>query len=335
MSKRTVALIFSQETQASVISPATREAMMQTFHLVGPDKPGKVTPELAAELLKNADGCITGWGSPCVTPELLKTAPKLSIICHSAGTVKPYVCDAVFERNIAVTTAAPRIGQDVADYTLGIILTSMKNMMELCPAAAAGKWGFSEGMLKRPDDARGCTVGVISASWVGKFLMKLLPHFEIQTLLYDPFVTAAQAGEFNAEKVELDALFERSDVVTCHAPSVPATQHIVNAPRLAKMKQGATLINTSRGTCVDEIALVEELKKKRIWAFLDVYDPEPPPPGSPLYGCPNLTMTPHIAGSSGRGRLSLGAQAFKELCAFFDGKPTQYGVTQKMLATMA
>ena len=86
---------------------------------------------------------------------------------------------------------------------------------------------------------------------------------------------------------------------------------------------------------MDENALVEELKKKRIWAFLDVYDPEPPPPGSPLYGCPNLTMTPHIAGSVGRGRLALGAQAYKELCAFFSGQPVQYPVTQKMLATMA
>jgi phosphoglycerate dehydrogenase-like enzyme len=82
---------------------------------------------------------------------------------------------------------------------------------------------------------------------------------------------------------------------------------------------------------VDEQALVAELKKGRIWAFLDVFDPEPPVAGSALLTCPNLTMTPHIAGSVGRGRLKLGEQAFRELESFFAGKPVQYRVTKDML----
>jgi phosphoglycerate dehydrogenase-like enzyme len=215
----------------------------------------------------------------------------------------------------------------------------MKNVMEVAPAMAQGNWVQTHnttpsGVFKAPDDARGCTVGVISASHVGRNLLKLLPAFDIKALLYDPFVTAEKAREMNAEKVELDAIFEHSDVVCCHAPSIPETHHMVNAARLAKMKKGAIFINNSRGTLVDEKALVDELKKRRIWAFLDVYDPEPPPSGSPLYGCPNLTMTPHIAGCVGRGRLRLGAQAFAELSSFFVGQPVRYPVTQKMLATI-
>ena len=82
---------------------------------------------------------------------------------------------------------------------------------------------------------------------------------------------------------------------------------------------------------MNEKALVDELHKRRIWAFIDVTDPEPPPPGSPLYTCPNLTLTPHIAGSVGRGRLRLGQQAYEELCAYFGSRPLQYPVTKDML----
>jgi phosphoglycerate dehydrogenase-like enzyme len=213
----------------------------------------------------------------------------------------------------------------------------MKNVMDVAPRLVQEKnWEKARaGLYRTPDDPRGCTVGVISASQVGRCLLKLLPQFDMRALLYDPYVTAEQAKALNAEKVELDALFERSDVVTCHAPSIPATKHMVNAARLAKMRDGAVFINTARGTCVDENALIAELQKKRIWAFLDVFDPEPPPPESPMYRCPNLTLTPHIAGSTGRGRLRLGEQACKELRSFFKKNMVQYGVTKKQLDTMA
>jgi len=329
--KRTVALIFSLDIQRQVISPALREKMAQTFNLLSPTAEGKVTQEQAAEMLRDADGCMTGWGSPSLSAEVLAKAPKLRIAAHSAGSVKPFVSDALFERGIVVTSASAQIAVDVAHFTIGIIVIGMKNIMELSPRVTRGEFRGITGTYRKADDPRGCTVGVIGASHVGRNVLKLLPHFEMRALLYDPFVSAAQARALHAEKVELDELFERSDVVSCHAPSIPATRHMVNAARLAKMRDGALFINTARGSCVDEQALVAELKRKRIWAFLDVFDPEPPPPGSPLFTCPNLTMTPHIAGCVGRGRLKLGEQAFDELAAFFTGKPVQYPITKDML----
>jgi phosphoglycerate dehydrogenase-like enzyme len=340
MAKPNVALIFALDIQRQVLSPATREAMSQAFNLVGPTTEGKVTPEQAMELLKDADGCMTGWGSPALTAEVLAKAPKLKIAAHSAGTVKFFLSDAFFERGIVVTSASAAIAVHVADFTLGLIILGIKNAFQLSESVVernklgtTSYWNKSAG-YRPPNDARGSTVGVIAASHVGRNLLKLLPPFEIKALLYDPYVSAEQARALNAEKVELDELFSRSDAVCCHAPSIPATRHMVNAERLAKMKDGAIFINNSRGSCVNEDALVNELKKKRIWAYLDVFDPEPPPPGSPLFSCPNLTMTPHIAGSQGRGRLKLGEQAFKELTSFFAGQPLQYPLTKKMLEVM-
>ncbi|MFH0939871.1 MAG: hydroxyacid dehydrogenase [Planctomycetota bacterium] len=337
MIKPTVALLCSMKLQRIIINDVTRKKLSRAFNIVSPTAEGDVTPEIAAALLKEADGCMTGWGSPSLTAELLAQSPRLKIVAHSAGSIKPVVSDAIYERGIVITTCAPIIATDVADFTLGAIIFGMKNVMEVAPRLTQDKdWEKATASLyRKPDDPRGCTVGVISAGQVGRCLLKLLPHFDIQALLYDPFVTTEQAKAMHAEKVELDALFERSDVVTCHAPSIPATKHIVNAERLAKLRNGAVFINTARGTCVDENALVAELQKKRIWAFLDVFDPEPPPPESPLYCCPNLTMTPHISGSTVRGRLRLGEQAFKELQSFFKKNTVQYGVSKNMLDTMA
>jgi phosphoglycerate dehydrogenase-like enzyme len=170
---------------------------------------------------------------------------------------------------------------------------------------------------------------------VGRRVLQLLAHFDVQVLLYDPYVTAEEARSLGAEKVELDELFARSDIVSVHAPALPETRHLVNAARLALMKDGAVLINTARGALVDEAALVEELRRRRLWACLDVTDPEPPPPGSPLLSCPNLTLTPHLAGSIGRARARLGALAAEELRRFFAGEPPLYQVTQEMLSRMA
>ncbi|MGD0088334.1 MAG: hydroxyacid dehydrogenase [Planctomycetota bacterium] len=330
MAKRTIAMIFSFDIQRQIVSPATRDKMAQEFNVVLPPAEGKVTPERAADMLRDADGCMTGWGSPNLSAEVLAQAPKLRIVAHSAGSVKPFVSDALFERGIVVTSASAEIAVDVAHFTVAEIVIGVKNVMELSAHVAQGEFHGIKGHCP-PNDPRGCTVGVISASHVGRRVLQLLPHFGLQALLYDPYVSSSQARAMGAEKVELDELFERSDVVTCHAPSIPATRHIVNGARLAKLRDGAVFVNTARGSCVDEEALVSELQKRRIWAFLDVFDPEPPPPGSPLYGCPNLTMTPHIAGSCGRGRLKLGEQALSELEAYFSGRPVQFPVTKDML----
>ncbi|MGG2479179.1 NAD(P)-dependent oxidoreductase, partial [Rhizobium sp. BR5] len=107
-----------------------------------------------------------------------------------------------------------------------------------------------------------------------------------------------------------------SDVISLHAPSLPQTRHMIGAEELARMKDGATLINTARGALVDEDALLAELKTGRIEAVIDVTDPEVPPPDSPLYSLPNVFLTPHIAGATGLERARLGDMAIAEIERF-------------------
>ena len=332
--KPSLAILIDRSTQREVLDAATVARIEARFEARWPGVEGKITPEEAARLIRGADGVLTGWGSPNLSAALLDLAPALKVVAHSAGTVKPYVSDALWQRGIVVSSAAAAIAVDVAQMAIGLMLIGRKNLMELAPQTAQGAWKNTQGH-RPPDELRGCTVGIIAASHVGREVLSLLRHFDVRVLLYDPFVSAEQVLEFGATKVELDELFRRSDVLSVHAPSIPATKHMVNAARLALLPHGATLINTSRGSLVDEAALVAELQRKRIWAFLDVTDPEPPPPGSPLFGCPNLTLTPHLAGSRGRGRKRLGQYACDELERFFSGGKPRSPVTREMLDKMA
>ena len=133
----------------------------------------------------------------------------------------------------------------------------------------------------------------------------------------------------------LDELMAESDVVSLHAPALDSTTHMIDAGRLALMRDGATLINTARGALVDENALVRELVSGRISAVIDVTTPEVLPADSPLYGLPNVLLTPHIAGALGNERSRLGATVVAEIERFIAGLPLSHGVAPETLHLQA
>ena len=129
--------------------------------------------------------------------------------------------------------------------------------------------------------------------------------------------------------MELDDLFGWADVVTVHAPELPSTRHLVNAERLARMHDGAWLVNTARGSIVDTEALTKECVAGRLCAFIDTPDPEPLPPDSPLYDLPNVVLTPHIAGSLGTEISRMGDLAVAEVRRFLAGEPLRHEVRRR------
>jgi phosphoglycerate dehydrogenase-like enzyme len=153
--------------------------------------------------------------------------------------------------------------------------------------------------------------------------------------MYDPFLTTDQARELGVEKVELMDLMTRSEIVSLHAPNLPATRHMLTAAHFKAMKDQAIFINTARGAIVDQEALTIELATGRIFAYLDVTDPEPPAPDHPLRSMPNVVLTPHIAGAISNGCHRLGRQAVDAVLAFQQGKPLPGQVTEAMAAQMA
>ncbi|MET9553298.1 hydroxyacid dehydrogenase [Streptomyces sp. NPDC006645] len=290
-------------------------------HLVAHTLTGPGLDPAVAAALADAELLITCWGAPPLTAEVLDAAPKLRAVVHAAGSVKHHITDACWERGISVASAAGANAVPVAEYTLAAILFAGKRVLRSAQryqeVRARHDWHQE---LGRAGNYRR-VVGIVGASRIGRRVIELLRPFDLDVLLYDPYVDAAQARALGVEPVPLDELCERAQVVSVHAPQVPATHHMIGADQLAAMPDGATLINTARGSLVDEAALLPHLVAGRLDAVLDVTDPELPPPDSPLYDLPNVLLTPHVAGSLGVEIHRMADHALDEVERYAKGLP--------------
>ncbi|MGW8329007.1 hydroxyacid dehydrogenase [Streptomyces sp. NPDC055897] len=288
-------------------------------YLVAHDLAAPTAPVAAA--LAGAEVLLTCWGAPPLTADVLDAAPKLRAVVHAAGSVKHHITDACWERGIAVTSSAAANALPVAEYTLAAILFAGKEVLRSAQRYAelrtAPEW-LSE--TERTGNYRR-TVGIVGASRIGRRVIELLRPFDFEVLLYDPYVSGTEAVALGVEQVSLDELCSRSSVVSVHAPQLPETHGMIGAHQLALMPAGATLVNTARGSLVDEPALLAELLSGRLHAVLDVTDPELPPRESPLYDLPNVLLTPHIAGSLGNELYRMADRALDEVERFAAGVP--------------
>ena len=166
-------------------------------------------------------------------------------------------------------------------------------------------------------------------------MVKLLKNFHVDVLLYDPVLTAEQIKEIGAEKVELNELLTRSDVVSIHAPAIPATENMLNKDNLCLLQDGAVLINTARGTIVNETDLIAELKTGRIFACIDVTNPEPQTKDNALRGMRNVVLTPHIAGTSTNGLRRVALHVCEEIGRLVNGETMRTEVNLDNLSKLA
>ena len=292
----------------------------------------------ARESLGDAEILLTGWGCPMLDAEVLDAAPNLRAVIHAAGSVKHHLGPDFWARGILASSAADANAYPVAQFTLSLILLSGKRTFEMARRYAEG--GFKEAATSPRFGNVGRTVGVIGASRIGRLVLPMLAREGFRVLLSDPTLTAAGAAVLvpapgSVELVELDELLRRSDVVTVHAPSLPETRHLLDDARLSLMRDGSVLVNTARGALVDTEALVRHCAAGRIDAFLDVTDPEPLPPGHPLFLLPNVVVTPHLAGAMGTEVAALGDFAIDEVERYLKGLPLLGAVREDDLARIA
>nr|WP_243876425.1 hydroxyacid dehydrogenase [Streptomyces sp. 846.5] len=291
--------------------------------------------ESLAPLLARTEVLITGWGAPLLDPAALAAAPRLRAVLHAAGTVRGIVSDSCWDRGLLVSTAAQANALPVAEFTLAAILLAGKDafgsrdrLRAARRPAPGARGGPAVGNFGR-------SVGIIGASRVGRHVMELLRPFDLAVRLADPYVDAAEAARLGAALVSLDELLASSDIVSVHAPDTAQTFRMLDRRRLAVMPDGATLINTARGALIDPTALTDELVSGRINAVLDVTEPEPLPRDSPLYGLPNVFVTPHIAGSLGNELERLGRSVVEEADRLVAGLPLRHQVLRTDLERVA
>jgi len=334
MARPVVSLALGPEMCKRMFRVEDLDRLHQAANVRGP-LPAAAELEDYRKLIADADVIITGWGSVRLSQALLASAPKLKLIAHSAGTVKGLVDESVFDRNIRVTTAAAANAVSVAQFTVSMMVSLLKQIPWISSAYARGD---QEDVRRRRHAIRelmDMEIGIIGASRVGREVVQILRTFPRLTLkCYDPYLTPDEAAQLGVVLVSLqDAC--RCPVVSIHAPNTPETARMFNARTLALLPDHAVLINTSRGALIDEDALVAEVKKRPIYVCLDVTDPEPPKADSPLRTAPNIILTPHIAGALAQACKDMGELAIGEAIRFLSGQKLEHEVTRAMLPTQA
>ncbi len=233
-----------------------------------------------------------------VDATLLATAPRLAVIGRLGAGLHAIDLAACRARGVEVIPATGANADSVAEYVMLAIGQLLRGGAFAATAAvASGAWPRAE--LGRGREIRGKTLGIIGFGDIGRRVARLARAFGMHVVAHDPVLPEGHAGwtETPTERLALAALLARSDAVTLHVPPVAATRGLLSAAAIAAMKPSAVLVNTAGGAVVEEAALAAALRTGRIaGAALDIFEAEPLPPGSPLAGCPNLILSPHVAG---------------------------------------
>ncbi|GAB3537472.1 hydroxyacid dehydrogenase [Arthrobacter tecti] len=288
-----------------------------------------------ADILAKVEVLITAWGCPRLTEERLTKLPHLRAVFHGAGSVRTIVSDAFWERDIAISSAAHVNAIPVAEFTFASIVLAGKRAQFFARDPRGYHYRGREKIDPSLSNLRR-RIGVVGFSNIGQQVVRLLQNLaEVEVLVFDPFGDATEINRAGARLVSLNELLRSVDTLSLHAPLLPSTRGMIGSDELARLEDGAIIINTARGALIDTEALTAECKRGRLRAVLDVTEPEPLPLESPLYDLPNVSITPHVAGSLGSETLRLTDCALDELERYTKGEPLHHGIDASSMEVIA
>ncbi len=314
-----------------IYGPDERRDIAELVEVVGPPIRGKEIDSHLAEMA-DVEVIFSGWGGPKLNETLLTAMPKLKAVFYGAGSIKGMVTDAFWARKIPITSSYAANAIPVAEFTLAQILFSLKAGWQ-CIMNARVHHKFHRPTVP---GAYGSTVGLVSLGMIGRRVAQLLQPFDLNVIAFDPLITPEKAAAIPVKLASMAEIFKTSDVVSLHTPWLKETEGLINGQLISSMKQGATLINTSRGAIVNEAEMIAVLRDRPdLWVVLDVTYPEPPVADSPLWTLPNVILTPHIAGSMDNECRRMGRIVVDELKRFLKQEPLAWSIGREQAAIMA
>jgi phosphoglycerate dehydrogenase-like enzyme len=334
--KPKVLFAVAREFRDQIFPPHTIDLVRSAADIIDVPAPAEPDAGFLARHLGDAQIMVSGWGTAALDAPVLAAAPSLKLLAHAAGTVKPQMSPAAWDRGIRVTGAAPAIAGGVAEFCLGLIITTTKRVYWFADNIRRGSWSRADDVFGKAFEIYRQNVGIIGASHVGRRLAELLQPFGCTVLMYDPYWSKEKIAALGARKVEtLEELFSQCRVVSLNAPVTKETERMIRGKHFALLPDGAVFINTARGILVDQDEMIEQLNKGRFVACLDVTVPEPPPVDHPLRRLPNVILTPHEAGAMAENLARIGEFIADEIVRYAGGKELKAEVTKDKLATMA
>jgi D-3-phosphoglycerate dehydrogenase len=285
---------------------------------------GSVKDAELLELARDADAVLNCYRP--LSAEIVEAMKNCQIIARYGIGVDTIPLEVATSRGIHVTNVPDYCIEEVADHGLALILAFARGIIRGLDQTRGGGWNVK--LLRPLHRQRGQTLGLVGFGRIARALAHRATALGYEIIVSDPFLSAQAVRKGGARAVDLDTLFTESDVVSLHAPLTSKTRHMVNAQRLATMRPGAVLVNTSRGGLVDYEAVVTALRSGTLGgAGLDVLETEPPAAGStPIGEVPNLVVTPHLAFYSEQALVELQRKAAEQIRAVFQGRTPDYPV---------
>lgn len=272
------------------------------MHIKFNDEGLKLENESLIHFLKDCDKAIVGLEK--FNNQILSQLPKLKVISRFGVGLDGLDLDSLERHNVRLSCVPGVNRLAVAELTISFMLQLMRNSFNVSCQLKQGKWNKTSGY-----QLSGKTIGIIGANHIGKEVIRLLSPFQCRVLIYDIADLSKYCEKYFIEQVPFDYLVEQSDIVSLHVPANINTFHMINESVINKMKRTAFLINTSRGEIVDQLALKEALRSKKIaGAALDVFEHEPEH-DLEFLSFENLISTPHLAGNTIESELAMGYAA--------------------------
>jgi D-3-phosphoglycerate dehydrogenase len=294
------------------VSPAGLEALRAVpgFEVqeLYDDDPGRIR-----EALATADALLVR-SKTRVTAALLDLAPVLKVIGRPGTGVDNVDLAAATRRGVVVMNTPAGNSVSAAEHAIGLLLALLRNIPQANSLLRQGRW---ERQLFTGTELNGKTLGIVGYGKIGTEVAKRALAFEAGVLVYDPFVSETLVREQSIRIVSLEELLQKSDIVTLHAPVTAATRNLINAGTIARMKDGAFLVNAARGDLVDEEALVAALRSGKLaGAAVDVFLNEPDP-NADLIRLPNVVATPHLGASTIEAQEKVGYEIALQVRDYF------------------
>ena len=273
------------------------------------------TPQAIMQVARGADALLVTYAK--VTAEMIGQMTGCRIIARFGIGVDNVDIVAATNASIVVTRVPDYCIDEVSDHTMALLLALARKIPFANSRAHAGRWEMPA--VVPIHRLRGSVLGLVGFGRISQLVATKAKAFGLRVISYDPFVSEETMTRAGVEKVDFSELVRVSDHISIHTPLVPETNHLFNADVFRRMKPTAHLINTARGSIVDEEALAQALDQGHLsGAALDVLSPEPPST-SPLFGRDNVILTPHMSFYSAESLIELQSKAAEEVVSVLGG----------------
>ncbi|PRY42774.1 phosphoglycerate dehydrogenase [Umezawaea tangerina] len=261
---------------------------IEVRHVDGTDRPALL------EAVADADALLVRSATK-VDAEVLAASTRLKVVARAGVGLDNVDVPASTARGVMVVNAPTSNIVSAAEHAVALLLSVARQVPAAHATLQAGTWKRSS---FNGIELNGKTVGVVGLGKIGQLFAARVAAFGVNLIAYDPYVSAARAAQLGIELVTLEELLERSDAISIHLPKTPETKGLIGADQLAKAKRGVIVVNAARGGLVDEQALADAVREGQVGgAGIDVFSTEPTTE-SPLFGVPNIVVTPHLGAST-------------------------------------